>query len=64
MRYGQYFPSPGPRGLGFLTVDLVAPMLGAMAGATLYDSLLRSERAATYPPTTSFCRELTCKPHD
>jgi glycerol uptake facilitator protein len=32
---------PGPRGLGFLTVYVVAPLLGAVGGAQLYDLLLR-----------------------
>jgi glycerol uptake facilitator protein len=32
---------PGPRGLGFLTVYIIAPVLGAILGAHLYDMVLR-----------------------
>jgi glycerol uptake facilitator protein len=32
---------PGPRGLGFLTVYIFAPIVGAVAGAHLYDFGLR-----------------------
>jgi glycerol uptake facilitator protein len=32
---------PGPRGEGFLTVYIIAPIIGAVAGAHLYDLLLR-----------------------
>jgi glycerol uptake facilitator protein len=32
---------PGPRGLGFLTVYIFAPLVGAVVGAGLYDRLLR-----------------------
>jgi glycerol uptake facilitator protein len=32
---------PGPRGLGFLTVYIIAPSAGAIAGGGLYTSLLR-----------------------
>ena len=32
---------PGPRGLGFLTVYIIAPALGAILGAQLYDVVLR-----------------------
>lgn len=32
---------PGPRGLGFLTVYIVAPILGALLGGALYSFLLR-----------------------
>jgi glycerol uptake facilitator protein len=36
---------PGPRGLGFLTVYILAPMVGAIVGAGLYDRLLRPAEA-------------------
>ena len=36
---------PGPRGLGFLTVYILAPVAGAFVGAHLYDLVLR--RSAT-----------------
>ena len=32
---------PGPRGLGFLTVYILAPVVGALLGACLYDMVLR-----------------------
>jgi glycerol uptake facilitator-like aquaporin len=32
---------PGPRGFGFLTVYVVAPIVGAIVGAVFYDKLLR-----------------------
>ena len=32
---------PGPRGLGFLTVYILAPVAGAVVGAHLYDLVLR-----------------------
>jgi glycerol uptake facilitator protein len=32
---------PGPRGTGFLTVYIVAPVVGALVGANLYDLTLR-----------------------
>jgi glycerol uptake facilitator protein len=32
---------PGPRGLGFLTVYILAPLVGAVAGGHLYDLVLR-----------------------
>ena len=32
---------PGPRGLGFLTVYILAPLLGAVAGGGLYMRILR-----------------------
>ena len=33
---------PGPRGAGFLTVYIIAPMLGAIIGGGLYCRILRS----------------------
>jgi glycerol uptake facilitator protein len=33
---------PGPRGTGFLTVYIVAPVVGALGGACLYDLVLRA----------------------
>lgn len=33
---------PGPRGLGFLTVYIIAPTIGALVGAHLYDFFLRA----------------------
>ncbi len=44
---------PGPRGLGFLTVYLVAPTLGATAGASLYDLVLRSGAGPATPLSRS-----------
>ncbi len=32
---------PGPRGMGFLTVYIISPIVGAQAGALLYDLILR-----------------------
>jgi glycerol uptake facilitator protein len=32
---------PGPRGMGFMTVYIVAPVIGAQCGAHLYDLILR-----------------------
>ncbi|HEX3313776.1 MAG TPA: MIP/aquaporin family protein [Gemmataceae bacterium] len=32
---------PGPNGRGFLTVYILAPILGAVAGGSIYDTLLR-----------------------
>jgi glycerol uptake facilitator protein len=32
---------PGPRGLGFLTVYIIAPVVGALLGGKLYDHVLR-----------------------
>jgi glycerol uptake facilitator protein len=37
---------PGPRGTGFLTVYIVAPILGAIAGSGLYLHVLRDPRPA------------------
>jgi glycerol uptake facilitator protein len=37
---------PGPRGAGFLTVYIVSPILGAIAGAGLYVRVLAHDRAA------------------
>jgi glycerol uptake facilitator protein len=33
---------PGPRGFGFLTVYIVAPIVGAMIGSWFYDAAIRS----------------------
>ena len=38
---------PGPRGTGFLTVYLIAPIAGAIIGSGLYTQLLKSGNAAT-----------------
>jgi glycerol uptake facilitator protein len=40
---------PGPRGTGFLTVYIVAPVVGALVGANLYDLTLRA-------PASGSCR--------
>jgi glycerol uptake facilitator protein len=47
---------PGPRGLGFLTVYMVAPILGALAGAHLYDLLLRPRGPAWDSQGESSCQ--------
>ena len=39
---------PGPNGRGFLTVYILAPILGAVAGGTLYDFLLRPYHPETF----------------
>jgi glycerol uptake facilitator len=36
---------PGPRGTGFLTVYVIAPILGAIIGSGLYSQLLQSTKA-------------------
>lgn len=38
---------PGPRGMGFLTVYIVAPIVGAVAGGHLYDFVLRPSSPQT-----------------
>ncbi len=54
---------PGPRGLGFLTVYIFAPLMGAVAGAHLYDLVLRpyvlpAERSeACSPMADSQCHQ-------
>jgi glycerol uptake facilitator protein len=40
---------PGTRGTGFLTVYIVAPILGAIIGSGLYNQLLRASDAAAAP---------------
>ncbi len=49
---------PGPRGLGFLTVYILAPLVGAVVGAHLYDLLLRPclLPAETPAETNESCR--------
>lgn len=37
---------PGPRGMGFLTVYIIAPTVGALVGAHLYDFVLRAASPA------------------
>jgi glycerol uptake facilitator protein len=40
---------PGPRGLGFLTVYILSPIAGAIAGGGLYLGLLRPAQSAPVP---------------
>jgi glycerol uptake facilitator protein len=44
---------PGPRGLGFLTVYIIAPVLGACAGGFVYLTLLRPGLPALEPERTT-----------
>jgi glycerol uptake facilitator protein len=63
---------PGPRGLGFLTVYIFAPLVGAVAGAHLYDLVLRpclppaerAERTADRNKSRSVVSDNPCPDHE
>jgi glycerol uptake facilitator protein len=54
---------PGPRGSGFLTVYILAPLFGAVGGAQIYDLLLRpyflpaAKSEASLPAATGPCEQ-------
>jgi glycerol uptake facilitator protein len=52
---------PGPRGLGFLTVYIVAPIVGAVAGAGFYNIMLRRRGAETEDQVTVWPPDAMCK---
>jgi glycerol uptake facilitator protein len=44
---------PGPTPTGFFTVYIIAPMLGAVMGASIYDMILRGEPLAAFSATST-----------
>jgi glycerol uptake facilitator protein len=50
---------PGPRGTGFLTVYIVAPVVGALVGASLYDLALRPTVGSSCQLSVDGCQRET-----